>query len=169
MASDALHEVYGESGPGGAVIYNAQPMMRDASAHAAALVTRVFGPQVGRLRDPQFGPLFRTDNEPEAPELFARRVVVYAAIHSGAVMEAAGGEASLDAQLQLVSPAAPRWWEKVVGDERFRSLGASAVEFVPTPEQIAVYEPAAGEAWRPLEDLLLRAQRYGMRLTAAEA
>lgn len=167
-ASDALNEVYGQSGAGSAVVYNAQPMMRDASSHAAALVTRVLGPQLGRLRDPQFGPLFRTDNEPEALELFPRRVVVYAAIHGAAVTEFVDGEADLDAQLQLVSPAAPRWWEKVVGDDLFRSLGASAVAFVPTPEEIAVYGTAAGEAWRPLEDLLLRAQRYGMRLTAAE-
>jgi len=72
-ASDALHRVYRESGPGGAVVYNAQPMMRDASAHAAALGTRVFGPQLGRLRDPEFGPLFRTDNEPEALEILQQK------------------------------------------------------------------------------------------------
>jgi len=165
-ASDALHRVYRESGPGGAVVYNAQPMMRDASAHAAALVTRVFGPQLGRLRDPEFGPLFRTDNEPEALEIFPRRVVVYAALHGGAVAQFLGGEESLEAQLQLVSPAAPRWWDRLMGDELFRSLSASAVAFVPTPEEIAAYGNAAGEAWRPLEDLLLRAHRYGMELTS---
>lgn len=46
------------------MVYNAVPMLRSANAAAARLVTEKFGPQVGRLGDPQLGQVFRTDYAP---------------------------------------------------------------------------------------------------------
>jgi len=164
-ASDALVPLYQPKGRGSAVVYGAQPLMRSANAHAAALVTAVFGPQIGRLRDPAFGPLFRVDNEPESPERLPRRAVVYAAIHAQAVTEKLGGAEALEHELLEVDVDAPAWWQMLAADDLFQALGTAAPAFVPAPEEIAVYGEAAGEAWRPLEGLLDRAYRYGMGLT----
>lgn len=91
--------------------------------------------------------------------------MVYAAIHGGAVTEKLGGTEALEHELLKVDAQAPAWWQLLASDDRFQALGAAAPAFVPTREEIEVYGRAAGEAWRPLEGLLDRAYRYGMRLT----
>ena len=158
----ALGAVYGRAGPGGAVMFNAIPVVRNANAAAAALVTRVFGPQVGRLWDREFGPLFRLEREVVPLEDLPRLSVVFAALWSDAVDERLLqiSDDPVDV-LRDLHASAPEWWEILRNDELFRNLSRAAVVFKPTPEEIEV-APLPGDAWRPLEGLADRASRYGL-------
>jgi hypothetical protein len=158
----SIHEEY-KHGRGGAVVYLALPMMRDAQAAGAELIRASFGPQFGKFGDPYFGLLYRTDREPGSLNSLPQRTVVFAAIHADAFEQLLGGDESARQHLHRVDPAAPNWWTRLKADDLFGHLSKSAPAFKPTAEEIEQFgENASAGAWRPLEALLDRALEHGL-------
>jgi len=152
---------------GGAVVYNAIPFIREATAAGGKLIRSVYGPQYGKFYDPSFGPLYRIDHEPAALEEFPRRSIVFAAIHAAAFEQwAARHNFTLEATLQLVHPEGSRWWTLLNEDELFGHLAGSAPAYNPTTAEIETYGDTPATAWRPLEALLDRALERGLWVTA---
>lgn len=163
----ALGPVYHRHGAGTGVVWNANPLMRDANAHAADLVARVYGPQPGHLRG-DWGVLFRTDNEVQPLDRLAARVVVFAALHPGPLLDSLVARCrTLDAVLCEAHPCATTWWDTLIRDDTFHHLSEVAPVFEPTVAEKAAFADAPGEAWRPLEGLIDRAHAYGMQLISS--
>lgn len=154
-------EEYGNR-PGGAIVYLAMPMMRDAQAAGARLIRALYGPQFGRFGESSFGLLFRTDREPGTLDTLPQRTVVFGALHAEAFENWIGGEESANAHLEDAHPDAPEWWSTLKADELFGHLRKSAPAFTPAAEDIQKFGERAGEAWRPLESLLDRALEHGL-------
>lgn len=79
--------------------------------------------EVGRLRHPFYGPLFRLERDPLPLERLAPHTTIFAAIWPDAFeARIATGGISVPAFLESLYPTASAWWETVRADELFRSL-----------------------------------------------
>ena len=161
----ALYPVFKDGGKGTGLIYNTIPMMRAANAAAAWLVTQTFGPQLERLRDPDFATLFRPEDPPLEITEMTLRSVVFAAVWAGAVEHEVDRHAtSLQSLLAGADTAAPGWWETLLANSTFLELAGSATSHEPLPEEREAFVRYPADAWRPLVDLADRAVRYGTKL-----
>lgn len=150
---------------GGAVVYNALPLMSDGTAAGARLIRNVYGPQFGRYRDPLLGRLYRTDRAPGSLDTLPQRTVVFGAIHAEALDEwATGRDLNLDRVLAQAHPDAAEWWEALLADDLFEHLRKSAPAYDPSVDEIESHGGLPQEAWRPLEALLDRAHDHGLWL-----
>ena len=159
---DTLGNMYGPVGAGSVLIGNLIPGEEDANAASAALVTRTFGPQFGRLHGP-FGPLFRPA-EKGSHESLPKRMVAFASLHPEAFLNYAAASAYLrDSYLRDVDNDGPAWWEALLADHDLRCFRSLIPYFTPTPDEIES-APAPVEAWRPLAELLRRAQARAIQV-----
>lgn len=166
MIDEALKPTLSGKGlRGGAVVYNALPMVRSANAAGASLATKRFGPQAGHLNDREYGSVLRLDHEPLVPEDRAIHTVAFAAIWREEFEAFAQGHNVLaDSAEDLVGdvdPDAVDWWRLLTADATFAATREAARLFTPTAEEVAVLERPE-QAWRPLEGLLDRALAYGV-------
>ncbi len=135
--NESLTPLYGGE-PGGAVVYLALPMMRDAQAAGARIVRRVHGPQFGKFYDPNFGLLYRTEVEPGSIETLPMRTVVFGA-HADAFVRLIGDDEdeAVGFLVMHTRPEAGAWWVALKEDEMFQNLSATSPAWRPSPEAIA--------------------------------
>jgi hypothetical protein len=118
VTTRAYHGRIVAGGPGAMTYQHAAPYERQSQAAAAALVTRVLGPQVGQLRS-VFGPLFRPSS-PQPDEVLGIRAVAFAAFHQNELARLATDESvDVDQFIADVDPEALRWRDQLLEDEEF--------------------------------------------------
>jgi hypothetical protein len=163
--NNAVHDRYGEVGPGSAVVWHTIPSVRDADSAAGHLVTASFGEQLGQLWG-AYGSLFRVDQPQADLTTLAKRLVVFAAIHAEDLEGWLDAEqsVSLGAVLAEVHPDAGAWWEALRGDEDFTHLRKSSPHYIPTEADIEGAGANPATAWRPLQRHLDITARRGARV-----
>ncbi len=156
----AFDPLTANKGAGGAVVWHAVPSIRDADLVAGHLVTKVFGPQTGRLWGPH-GSLFRSDRQPGPITTLARRMVICAAVEAEAFLGLASTPSWPGTILRHMGEDWSEWWEVLLTDEDFTHLRRSSRYYVPEEWEIEKFEPNPAQAWRPLEHHLDITMRRG--------
>lgn len=157
------------AGAGSASYHHVAPEQRQSQAAAAALVTEVFGPQVGELRG-VFGSLFRpTPVEPDA--LFSRRAVAFAAFHREDLerfTEEDRDDLDIEVWVSHADPEAWGWWNTLVSDDAFTRLSRAAPVVMPTREETAEAGVGARDLWLTAVDLYDRGERRALTLLVGD-